>query len=31
MNEGILYDLAIWEKDREFTIGTMEKLLDSLH
>lgn len=31
MHEGILYDLAIWEKDREFTIGTMEKLLDSLH
>lgn len=31
MHEGVLYDFDIWEKDREFTIGTMEKLLDSLH
>lgn len=31
MHEGILYDISIWEKDRDFTIETMHELLDSLH
>lgn len=30
MHEGILYDIAIWEKDRDFTIQTMQDILDSL-
>ncbi len=30
IHEGILYDIAIWEKDREFTIRTMQEILDSL-
>ncbi len=29
IHEGILYDIAIWEKDKDFTIQTMQKLLDS--
>lgn len=30
IHEGILYDIAIWEKDRDFTIQTMQDILDSL-
>lgn len=31
IHEGILYDITIWEKDRNFTIETMHDILDSLH